>query len=68
MLALQPGADLDDVVAGCGFPLAYDDAPVAEPVPDEAVRLLRTVIDPHNVRVLELRERAGALARLAVLA
>lgn len=70
VLALQPGASVDDVVSGCGFPLlGVEDAPVAEPVPDEALRLLRDVIDPHGVRELELRDgRARALATLAELA
>ena len=57
------------MVAGCGFPLAYDDVPQAEPLPDEAKALLRTTIDPHNVRLLELRDgRAEALAALTALA
>lgn len=69
VVALQPGASVDEVVAGCGFPLVVDDPPVVEPLPDDATRLLRDVIDPHGVRGLELRgERARALAALAGLA
>jgi acyl CoA:acetate/3-ketoacid CoA transferase beta subunit len=66
---LQPGASAEEVVAGCGFPLIADDPPVLEPVPADALRLLRDVIDPHGVRGLELRDgRAAALAALAALA
>jgi hypothetical protein len=37
-----------------------------EPLPREARELLDRVIDPHEVRLLEIREgRAGALERLA---
>ena len=69
IVGLQPGASLDDVVAGCGFELLASDPPRLEPVPDDAVRLLHEVIDPHGVRGLELREgRAAALAALAEVA
>jgi hypothetical protein len=41
---------------------------VNEPPPAEARALLRETIDPHDVRLLELREgRAGALERLEAL-
>jgi glutaconate CoA-transferase subunit B len=69
LVSLQPGADVETAVAGCGFPLARDDVQRADPIPDEACTLLRTRIDPHNVRLLELREgRAEALATLTALA
>jgi acyl CoA:acetate/3-ketoacid CoA transferase beta subunit len=67
---LQPGADAEGAVRGCGFPLEVPaDLPVADPVPEEARALLRDRIDPHGVRGLELRDgRADALARLTALA
>jgi glutaconate CoA-transferase subunit B len=69
LVSLQPGADVETAVAGCGFPLARDDVQRADPIPDEARALLRATIDPHNVRLLELREgRAEALATLTALA
>jgi acyl CoA:acetate/3-ketoacid CoA transferase beta subunit len=69
VVGLQPGASLDDVVAGCGFELLTDGAVALDPVPNDALALLRDVIDPHGVRGLELREgRAAALATLAGLA
>jgi acyl CoA:acetate/3-ketoacid CoA transferase beta subunit len=69
LLALQPGADIDTAIAGCGFPLAHaSDVPHAEPLPEAARELLRGTIDPHGVRALELRDgRAAALERLAAL-
>ena len=65
LTALQPGATAEEARAGCGFALAGD--PVRnEPLPREARELLDRVIDPHEVRLLEVREgRAGALERLA---
>jgi acyl CoA:acetate/3-ketoacid CoA transferase beta subunit len=69
LIALQPGADAETAIAGCGFPLAHEpETPHAEPLPDAARALLHETIDPHGVRLLELREgRAGALKRLAAL-
>ncbi len=69
LTALQPGAELDATLSGCGFPLAHTDPPpVAEPLPPEARRLLDEVIDPHRVRELETRDgRAAAQARLQAL-
>jgi len=65
LVALQPGATAQEARAGCGFELAG--APIeTEPLPGEARELLDRVIDPHEVRLLEIREgRAGALERLA---
>jgi acyl CoA:acetate/3-ketoacid CoA transferase beta subunit len=67
---LQPGAELEQVVTGCGFPLTVpDEVPVAEPMPPEARALLDEIIDPHEVRLLEVRQgRAAALDRLLGLA
>jgi acyl CoA:acetate/3-ketoacid CoA transferase beta subunit len=69
LAALQPGADREAAVAGCGFALdAPDDVPTAPPLPPEARTLLRERIDPHGMRALEVRDgRAGALARLAAI-
>jgi acyl CoA:acetate/3-ketoacid CoA transferase beta subunit len=65
IVALQPGATLDEARAGCGFELAGEPTR-NEPLPDEARQLLDRVIDPHEVRLLEIREgRVGALQRLA---
>jgi acyl CoA:acetate/3-ketoacid CoA transferase beta subunit len=63
---LQPGAKLEHAIAGCGFPLTVpDQIPVAEPMPPEARALLDEIIDPHEIRLLEVREgRAAALDRL----
>jgi hypothetical protein len=65
LLALQPGATEQEARDGCGFELAG--TPVEnEPLPDDARELLDRVIDPDEVRLLEIREgRAGALERLA---
>jgi acyl CoA:acetate/3-ketoacid CoA transferase beta subunit len=67
LAALQPGATQDEVRALTGFELAGD--PVQnEPMPDEAKQLLDQVIDPHELRLLEVRGgRAQALERLARL-
>lgn len=63
---LQPDAKLEDAIAGCGFPLTVSDQiPVAEPMPPEARALLDEIIDPHAIRLLEVRKgRAAALDRL----
>ena len=65
LTALQPGATEQEVRDGCGF--ALEGEPLRnEPLPNEARELLDRVIDPHEVRLLEIREgRAGALERLA---
>ena len=66
LAALQPGASLEQALEGCGFGLAHEHVIRSEPMPDEARALLDDVIDPHEVRLLEVREgRAGALERLA---
>lgn len=64
--SVHPWADLDAVVAGCGFPLLVDDhVPVTEPPSDAAMRLLDDVIDPLGVRRMEVpAERAAAAAAL----
>ncbi len=66
LAALQPGARLQDVREGCGFVFdAAADPPRVRSMPAEARELLDTVIDPHEVRLLEVRgARADALARL----
>jgi acyl CoA:acetate/3-ketoacid CoA transferase beta subunit len=66
LTALQPGATREEA-ENCGFALEGD--PIQnEPLPEEARELLDRVIDPHEVRLLEIREgRAGALERLARL-
>ena len=65
LAALQPGATLEDAL-DCGFELDPSDVARAAPMPEEARALLDDVIDPHEVRLLEVREgRAGALERLA---
>jgi len=67
LTALQPGATEEEARADCGFALAGEPV-VNEPLPDQARALLDEVIDPHEVRLLEVREgRAGALERLAAL-
>ncbi len=65
LVALQPGATEQEARDGCGFELAG--SPIEnEPLPDDARELLDRVIDPDEVRLLEIREgRAGALERLA---
>jgi acyl CoA:acetate/3-ketoacid CoA transferase beta subunit len=65
LTALQPGATEQDARDGCGFPL--QGTPVHnEPMPKEARELLDRVIDPHEVRLLEVKDgRKGALERLA---
>jgi acyl CoA:acetate/3-ketoacid CoA transferase beta subunit len=65
LAALQPGATEREVRERTGFELTG--VPVHnEPMPVEARRLLDELIDPHEVRLLEVREgRAGALERLA---
>ncbi len=65
LVALQPGATVEAARDGCGFELAG--TPIEnEPLPDAARELLDRVIDPDEVRLLEIREgRAGALQRLA---
>lgn len=69
LASVHPGADVDDVIAGCGFPLLVaDDVPSTEPPSDRALRLLDEVIDPHGMRRLETRDgRAGARSALASL-
>jgi acyl CoA:acetate/3-ketoacid CoA transferase beta subunit len=65
LVALQPSATEQEARDGCGFELGGDPV-VNDPLPDEARDLLDRVIDPHEVRLLEIREgRAGALERLA---
>jgi acyl CoA:acetate/3-ketoacid CoA transferase beta subunit len=65
LTALQPGASEQEARDGCGFALKGD--PIQnEPLPTEARELLDRLIDPHEVRLLEIRDgRAGALERLA---
>jgi acyl CoA:acetate/3-ketoacid CoA transferase beta subunit len=63
---LQPEAKIEHAIAGCGFPLTVPgQIPVAEPMPPDARALLDQIIDPHEIRLLEVREgRAAALDRL----
>lgn len=67
--ALQPGATVEEAVAGCGFPLRVDgEVETLAPPPAEALRLLDEVIDPHGMRRLETRDgRAAALTALESL-
>ncbi len=68
--SIHPGETVDSVLEGCGFALALpaSPVPVTEAPPPEALRLLRTEIDPHGIRRLETRDgRAQALAALADL-
>jgi glutaconate CoA-transferase subunit B len=67
--SLAPGATVDAVVAGCGFPLEIpDDLCLEEPPPAEALDLLDRVIDPHGVRGMEVpATRTAARARLESL-
>ena len=67
--SLAPGATVDAVVAGCGFPLEIPtDLEPEEPPPAEALDLLDRVIDPHGIRGLEVpATRAAARARLESL-
>jgi acyl CoA:acetate/3-ketoacid CoA transferase beta subunit len=66
LTALQPGATLEEILDTTGFELDTRDAQHDEPIPDEAKRLLDELIDPHEVRLLEVREgRAQALEWLA---
>ena len=54
------------MTGGCGFPLHFDDpVPATELPTDEALKLLRTQIDPLGVRDLEIRSlRRQALATM----
>ncbi len=67
---LAPGTSLAAAREGCGFELLADgEPPLSPPLPAAARELLDEVIDPHRIRLLELREgRAQALERLAGLA
>lgn len=64
--SVHEGALLDEVVAGCGFPLLVDDhVPTTEPPSDAAMELLGRVIDPLGVRRMEVpAERAAAAEAL----
>lgn len=66
LASLHGGTDIDEVVAGCGFPLLVPDhVPVTEPPDDRAMRILDEVIDPHRMRRLETPDgRAEAAATL----
>lgn len=70
IVAVAPGVSVDEVVAGCGFPLEVPPGPLpAHDAPAEVRRLLDEVVDPHGVRRLEVRAgRAQALAALESLA
>lgn len=65
--SVHEGVDVDDAVAGCGFPLYVEDGvPTTEPPSDAALDLLERVIDPLGTRRLEVpSERAAAMAALA---
>lgn len=67
---LAAGVSFDRVREDCGFELTATGVPPRSPaMPAEARRLLDGVIDPHRVRLLEVREgRAEALTRLSELA
>lgn len=60
-----PGVTLEDVVAGCGFPLDVTGVVDEQPPPAEALGLLERVIDPLGIRGMEVpATRAAARARL----
>ena len=64
---VAPWADVDDVVASCGFALELPtgEIPVEDPPPQEALDLLDRIIDPRGVRDLEVPAgRAAARTRL----
>jgi glutaconate CoA-transferase subunit B len=65
--SVHEGATVDEVVDGCGFPLAVAGEPATtEPPPPEALEVLDRVIDPLGARHLETKAgRAAALERLA---
>lgn len=67
--SMAPGADLEAIVAGCGFPLEVpDDLTHEDVLPPEALELLDRVIDPHGIRGMEVpATRAAARARLESL-
>ena len=66
LVALQPGATARGGARGLRIRAGRRRRSQNEPLPDEARELLDRVIDPHEVRLLEIREgRAGALERLA---
>lgn len=69
LVSVHGGASVDEVVAGCGFPLLVDhDVATTEPPDDRSMRLLDEVIDPHGMRRLEIPETRGdAAATLASL-
>lgn len=62
-------ATLDEVVAGCGFPLEVPPAPpFDDPPPEGAIALLDRVIDPHGLRDMEVPAgRSAGRARLEAL-
>lgn len=66
--SLHPGVTIDDVHAATGFvPLAHADVPTTAAPDAEALRLIRTEIDPLGMRRLEFvagKERGPLLAAL----
>lgn len=57
--SVHPGVTVEQVQAATGFELVIPDhVPETEPPTGEQVRLLRTIIDPDNVRKTEFRSRA----------
>jgi glutaconate CoA-transferase subunit B len=70
LASVHPGETVESVLADCGFRAGVPSSGVGvtESPPAEALRLLRTEIDPHGVRRLETRDgREQALAALADL-
>jgi len=67
--SLAPGVSVDDVIAGCSFPLDVPAGVSAEDaLPAEALELLDKVIDPHGIRGIEVQAtRTAARARLEAL-
>lgn len=56
LTSIHGGASAEEAVAGCGFPLRFEPpVPHTEAPPEEALDLLRTVIDPLGTRRLEVR-------------
>lgn len=68
LASVHDGVELEDAIAGCGFPVDADGCVTTEPPPPEALAVLRERIDPHGLRQLETRiGRAEALRTLETL-
>lgn len=55
LASVHRGASVQEVIRDCGFPLEVEEPVLpTEPPPQEALELLRRVIDPHGARRLEM--------------